>query len=75
VGSIKEINLREFFGIVEVTKEAYLDKTDKIGLFVAITKQFKKKLRKPVTFEIETKEKVDVNIDHFHNARNFSFIK
>lgn len=75
MGSIKEINLRNFFGIVEVTKEAYLDKTDKIGLFVAITIQFKKKLRKTVIFEIETKEKVDVNIDHFHNARNFSFIK
>ena len=58
-----------------MTKDAYLDKTDKIGLFIAITIQFKKKLRKLVTFEIETKEKVDVNIDHFHNARNFSFIK
>ena len=38
-------------GIVEVIKEAYLDKTDKSGRFVAVTVQFKKKLTKPVTLE------------------------
>ena len=42
---------KEIVGIVEVIKEAYLDKTDKNGRFVAVTVQFKKKLTKPVTLE------------------------
>ena len=42
---------KEIVGIVEVIKEAYLDKTDKTGRFVAVTVQFKKKLPKPVTLE------------------------
>ena len=42
---------KEIVGIVEVIKEAYLDKTDKTGRFVAVTVQFKKKLSKPVTLE------------------------
>ena len=42
---------KEIVGIVEVIKEAYLDKTDKTGRFVAVTVQFKKKLAKPVTLE------------------------
>ena len=42
---------KEIVGIVEVIKEAYLDKTDKTGRFVAVTVQFKKKLLKPVTLE------------------------
>ena len=42
---------KEIVGIVEVIKEAYLDKTDKSGRFVAVTVQFKKKLTKPVTLE------------------------
>ncbi len=36
---------------VEVIKEAYLDKTDKSGRFVAVTVKFKGKLPKPVTLE------------------------
>ena len=44
-------------GIVEVIKEAYLDKTDKSGRFVAVTVQFKKKLPKPVTLEAVKKNK------------------
>ena len=40
---------KEIVGIVEVIKEAYLDKTDKTGRFVAVTVMFKKKLNKPVT--------------------------
>ena len=31
---------KEIVGIVEVIKEAYLDKTDKSGRFVAVTVQF-----------------------------------
>ena len=38
-------------------KEAYLDKTDKSGRFVAVTVQFKKKLTKPVTLETIKKNK------------------
>ena len=40
---------KEIVGIVEVIKEAYLDKTDKSGRFVAVTVRFKKKLIKSVT--------------------------
>ena len=40
---------KEIVGIVEVIKEAYLDKTDKSQRFVAVTVRFKKKLDKPVT--------------------------
>ena len=42
---------KEIVGIVEVIKEAYLDKTDKTGKFVAITVKFLKKLDRPVTLE------------------------
>ena len=42
---------KEIVGIVEVIKEAYLDKTDKAGKFVAVTVKFKKKLEKPVSLE------------------------
>ena len=48
---------KEIIGIVEVIKEAYLDKTDKSGRFVAVTVQFKKKLPKPVTLEAVKKNK------------------
>ena len=42
---------KEIVGIVEVIKEAYLDKTDKSSRFVAVTVKFKGKLPKPVTLE------------------------
>jgi predicted RNA-binding protein with PUA-like domain len=48
---------KEIVGIIEIIKEAYLDKTDKSGRFVAVTVQFKKKLPKPVTLEIIKKNK------------------
>ena len=37
---------KEIVGIVEVIKEAYLDKTDKSGRFVAVTVKFVEKLSK-----------------------------
>ena len=40
---------KEIVGIVEIIKEAYLDKTDKSGRFVAVTVKFKQKLNRPVT--------------------------
>ena len=42
---------KEIVGIVEVIREAYLDKTDKTGRFVAVTVNFKKKLPNPVTLK------------------------
>ena len=48
---------KEIVGVVEVIKEAYLDKTDKSGRFVAVTVRFKKKLAKPVSLEIIKKNK------------------
>ena len=48
---------KEIVGIVEVIKEAYLDKTDESGRFVAVTVLFKKKLLKPITLETIKKNK------------------
>ena len=48
---------KEIVGIVKVIKEAYLDKSDKSGRFVAVTVQFKKKLTKPITLEDIKKNK------------------
>ena len=48
---------KEIVGIVEVTKEHYIDKTDKSGRFVAVTVQFKKYLQQPVTLENIKKNK------------------
>ena len=42
---------KEIVGIVEVIKEFYLDKTDKLGRFVAVTVKFKSKFSKPVTLK------------------------
>ena len=48
---------KEIVGIVEVIKEAYLDKTDKSGRFVAVTVKFKERLLKPITLENIKKSK------------------
>ena len=42
---------KEIVGIVEIIKEAYIDKTDKTGRFVAVTVKFLKKLDKAVSLE------------------------
>ena len=42
---------KEIVGIVEVIKEAYLDKTDKSKRFVAITVKFVKKLNNPISLD------------------------
>ena len=42
---------KEIVGIVEVIKEAYLDKTDQSGRFVAVTVKFIKELKRPITLE------------------------
>ncbi len=48
---------KEIVGIVEVIKEAYLDKTDKTGRFVAVTIKFIRKLKTPVSLETIKKNK------------------
>ena len=48
---------KEIVGIVEVAKEAYLDKTDKSCRFVAVTVKFKSSLLKPVTLDAIKKTK------------------
>ena len=57
---------KEIVGIIEIIKEAYLDKTDKTGRFVAVTVQFKKKLARPVTLE---------NIKNIKELSHLSLIK
>jgi len=52
---------KEIVGIVEVIKEAFLDKTDKEGRFVAVQVRFKEKLKKSVTLENIKKNK---NLGH-----------
>ncbi|MDA9071410.1 EVE domain-containing protein, partial [Candidatus Pelagibacter sp.] len=42
---------KEIVGIVEVVKEAFLDKTDNKGRFVAVQVKFKEKLKKSVTLK------------------------
>jgi predicted RNA-binding protein with PUA-like domain len=49
---------KEIVGIVEVIKEAFLDKTDKEKRFVAVQVRFKKKLKKSITLENIKKNKV-----------------
>ena len=48
---------KEIVGIVEVIEEAYLDKTDQSGRFVAVTVKFIKKLNRPITLENIKKNK------------------
>jgi len=48
---------KEIVGIVEVIKEAYIDKTDKSNRFVAVTVKYIKRLNKPVSLEIIKKNK------------------
>ena len=42
---------KEIVGIVEVIKEAYIDKTDQSGRFVAVTVKYICKLQRPITLE------------------------
>jgi len=48
---------KEIVGIVEVIKEAYMDRTDKTKWFVAVTVKFLKKLDKPIALENIKKNK------------------
>ena len=48
---------KEIVWIIEVIKEAYLDKTDKSERFVAVTVKFVEKLSKPITLKSIKKSK------------------
>ena len=48
---------KEIVGVVEVIKEAYLDKTYQSGRFVAVTVKFIRKLDRPITLENIKKSK------------------
>ena len=48
---------KEIVGIVEVIKQAYPDKTDQSGRFVAVTVKFVRSLGKPITLENIKKNK------------------
>ena len=48
---------KEIVGIVKVIKEAYVDKTDQSGRFVAVTVKFVRKLKRPITLENIKKNK------------------
>ena len=48
---------KEIVGIVEVIKEAYIDKTDQSGRFVAVKVKFIKKVKKPIKLENIKKNK------------------
>ena len=57
---------KEIVGIVEVIKEAYVDKTDQSGRFVAVTVKFISKLKRPISLE---------NIKKTKELRHLSLIK
>jgi predicted RNA-binding protein with PUA-like domain len=57
---------KEIVGIVEIIKEAFLDKTDKDKKFVAVQVRFKEKLKKAVTLE---------NIKKYKSLSHLSLIK
>ena len=57
---------KEIVGIVEVIKEAYIDKSGKSGRFVAVTVKFLKKLDRPITLE---------NIKKVKELKHLSLIK
>ena len=48
---------KEIVGIVEVTRTAFLDVTDRQNRFVAVQVKFKEKLKRPVTLDVIKKAK------------------
>ena len=60
---------KEIVGIVEVIKEAYIDKTDQSGRFVAVTVKFVKKLERPITLENIKKNKELSNLSLIKQSR------
>ena len=60
---------KEIVGIVEVIKEAFLDKTDKDHRFVAVQVRFKEKLKKSVPLEEIKKSKILSHLSLIRQSR------
>jgi len=60
---------KEIVGIVEIIKEAFLDKTDKDSRFVAVKVKFKKKLKKSVKLESIKKNKALMHLSLIKQSR------
>ena len=60
---------KEIVGIVEVIKEAFIDKTDKNERFVAVQVKFREKLKKSVTLESIKKIKTLAHLSLIRQAR------
>ena len=60
---------KEIVGIVEVIKEAFLDKTDKDKRFVAVQVMFREKFKKSVTLENIKKDKALSHLSLIRQSR------
>ena len=60
---------KEIVGLVEVTKKAFLDPTDKSNKFFAVRVKFKKKLKYPVSLESIKKNKKLKNLQLLKQSR------
>ena len=60
---------KEIVGIVEVSKESFIDKTDKSGRFVAVNVKFLKKFEKPITLQEIKKVKELSNLSLIKQSR------
>ena len=60
---------KEIVGIVEVTKEAFIDPSDKKNRFVAVKVRFKSLLKKPVTLENIKKNKDLIHLSLVKQSR------
>ena len=60
---------KEIVGLVEVTKKAFLDPTDKSNKFFAVRVKFKKKLKYPVSLESIKKNKKLKNLQLLRQSR------
>ena len=60
---------KEIVGVVEVIKEAFIDKTDKDGRFVAVQVKFKEKLKKSVSLEKIKKIKILAHLSLIKQSR------
>ena len=60
---------KEIVGLVEVTRKAFLDPTDKSNKFFAVRVKFKKKLKYPVSLESIKKNKKLKNLQLLRQSR------
>ncbi len=60
---------KEIVGLVEVTKKAFLDPTDKSNKFFAVRVKFKKKLKYPVSLKSIKKNKKLKNLQLLRQSR------